>query len=88
MNLSSLDDIWELILSRIFNRLSFSQEAFQGIEGLFSAQNPEVILTAPSPFGSGSMAPKAQETKVTASGERLPCGKVGTKHSELEIMSP
>ena len=31
------------------------------------------------PFGSSSMPPKARETKVTTSGERLWCRKGGTK---------
>ena len=46
---------------------------------VLSTKPSQVISIPPSPFGSGSATPEAQETEASASGERLWGGKVGTK---------
>lgn len=46
---------------------------------VLSTKPSQVISIPPSPFGSGSAPPEAQETEASASGERLWGGKVGTK---------
>lgn len=50
---------------------------------ILSTKPSQFISFPPSPLGRGSAPPKAQETEVTASGERLWCGKVGTKTCKI-----
>lgn len=52
---------------------------------VLSTKLSQFISFPPSPLRRGSTPPKAQETEVTASasGERLWCGKVGTKTCKI-----